>query len=237
MPTLKILYEDNHLLVVDKPAGIATMGTGDDVPTVARQAAAYLKKKYHKPGKVFVGVVSRIDRLVSGVLILARTSKAASRLSEQIRNQTTSKRYLALVEGEVPGPLGQWREVENHLAKNELEQRMEVVSPTTERAQLAQLRLRPLATDASSSLVEVELRTGRKHQIRVQLSACGHPILGDRKYDSHRKFSPGIALHCYRLTVAHPTKQQAMTFESLPNQWRVADSGLWRRGMQVLSSY
>ncbi len=96
---LRVCFEDNHLLVVDKPAGIATMGAASGEPTMARQAAAYLKQKYGKPGNVFVGVVSRLDRLVSGVLVLARTSKAASRLSEQIRQHTTLKRYLAIVEG------------------------------------------------------------------------------------------------------------------------------------------
>lgn len=234
MPELQVIFEDNHLLVVDKPAGIATMGTTADVPSLARQAAAYLKRKYNKPGNVFVGVVSRLDSLVSGVIVLARTSKAASRLSEQIRSQTTRKRYLAFVEGELAGQHAVWHQLCDYVVKNEAAHRMQTVAGPSQHAQEAKLRYRPLATSPTLSLLEVELITGRKHQIRVQLAALGHPILGDVKYESQRRFAPGIALHSFRLSIAHPTQQQAMSFESWPHQWSKVDDKLWRRGVAVL---
>lgn len=234
MPELQIIFEDNHLLVVDKPAGLATMGTMEGVPTLARQAGAYLKKKYNKPGNVFVGVVSRLDSLVSGVIVLARTSKAASRLSEQIRQQATRKRYLAFVEGEIPGEVTQWQQVSDYVVKNEAAHRMQTAAGPGPHAQEARLRYRPLATSPGQSLVEVELITGRKHQIRVQLAALGHPILGDTKYGSERRFAPGIALHSFRLSVAHPTQKDVMSFESWPNHWSKVDEKLWRRSVAVL---
>lgn len=257
MKKLEVVYEDNHLLVVNKPVGIATMGTDPETPTMARMAASYLKEKYHKPGNVFVGVVSRIDRLVSGVLILARTSKGASRLSEQIRNRQVAKRYLAIVEGQtaqsIPQsiPLGiplaapqgisqgltqstplatDWIELVHHVRKNENRQRMEVVSEATESSQVARLQYRTLAQANGQSLVMVNLITGRKHQIRLQLSEMGHPVVGDAKYGatqsmpsssmgaSGRKPNGGIALHCYALKIMHPTRREPLTFVCSPRQ-------------------
>ncbi len=234
MAELQVLYEDNHLLVLDKPAGVATMGTAVGEPTLARDAAEYLKKKYQKPGNVFVGVVSRLDSLVSGVIVFARTSKAASRLSEQIRSQTPRKRYLAMVEGEMQTPVGKWITLSDYLVKNEAAHRMQIAVASNNNAQLAQLRYRPLATSLTTSLVEVELCTGRKHQIRVQLSALGHPVVGDAKYEARRRFSPGIALHSFRLTLAHPTQHKEMSFESWPKHWSKIDNKLWQLGTAVL---
>lgn len=191
------------------------MGSQEGVPTIARQAAEYLKQRYAKPGNVFVGVVSRIDRLVSGVLVLARTSKAAGRLSEQIRQRSVEKRYLALVEGGWAAddiPQGKWIELSDNVAKDERMQRMKIVPETSPQAQPARLRLRPVTSQAGVTLLEVDLLTGRKHQIRLQLSHAGFPILGDSKYGSTRKFANGIALHCQRLQLTHPTKKERMTF-------------------------
>lgn len=219
MTRLEVLYEDNHLLVVDKPVGIATMGVAAEELTMARLAANYLKQKYRKPGNVYVGVVSRLDRMVSGVLLLARTSKAASRLSNQFRQRSVAKRYLACVGGTVPGAAEAWYELNDHLLKSESRQRMEVVSPHHAGAQQATLRYRLLNHDRAHSLLEVELITGRKHQIRAQLTSLGHPIVGDRKYDSNIPFPAGIALHCHYLGVAHPTQQTPLHFRSLPTHW------------------
>ncbi|MEZ6135255.1 MAG: RluA family pseudouridine synthase [Pirellulaceae bacterium] len=226
MTQLRVLYEDNHLLVVDKVAGIATMGTASDVPTVARQAAQYLKQKYNKPGNVFVGVVSRLDSLVTGVLILARTSKAASRLSAQIRQQLPQKRYLALVEGVLPNKMGPWWQLDDWVAKHEGQHRMQIVPKGYQSAQLASLRVRTLAVGARASMVEIELLTGRKHQIRLQLSAAGCPVLGDRKYESTRMFPAGIALHCARVKIEHPTLRATMTFTSLPDEAWLCPTGM-----------
>lgn len=220
MKPLSILYEDNHLLVVDKPAGIATMGTEPHVPTVARQAGAYLKKRYQKPGNVYVGVVSRLDRPVSGVLVLARTSKAASRLSEQIRRREPTKRYLAYVAGVIPHRTdenGQWQTLEDYVSKNEAQRRMQVVDGTHPGAQLARMRVRVLSCVPQGSVLEVDLLTGRKHQIRLQLAQWGYPIVGDTRYGSKRPFAPGIALHCHCLTITHPTKKEPMCFHAPPH--------------------
>lgn len=207
------------------------MGTERNQATVARQAAAYLKHKYRKPGNAFVGVVSRLDRLVSGVLILARTSKAASRLSEQIRSRQVQKRYLACVEGRLEAgneaDASGWREVTHWVCKDERHQKMRTLESKPEvgtessGAKEARLRFRWLANDTRLTLVEVDLLTGRKHQIRLQLSELGHPVLGDAKYGSNRRFPSGIALHCSRVCILHPTRRQPLEFSASPRQhWR-----------------
>ncbi len=221
MSKLSVIYTDNHLLVVDKPAGIATMGTPQDTTTIARQAALYLQQKYNKPGKAFVGVVSRIDRLVSGVLVLARTSKAASRISEQLRQQTVDKFYLAIVEGRWPtaaNSAGRWSEIVDWVAKDDRAQRMRVVDSSHPAAQQARLRVQPLAISGDRSLLKIELLTGRKHQIRLQLAEYGMPIWGDRKYGARSRFvrENAIALHCHQLVLNHPTTKQSMVFRASP---------------------
>lgn len=221
MSQLSVIYTDNHLLVVDKPAGIATMGSPQDTTTIARQAALYLQRKYNKPGKAFVGVVSRIDRLVSGVLVLARTSKAASRISEQLRQQQVEKFYLAIVEGRWPlaaAATAPWSELVDWVAKDEAAQRMRVVDSSHPAAQQARMRVLPLASSGDRSLLKIELLTGRKHQIRLQLAAHGTPIWGDRKYGARSPFAKhdAIALHCQQLALNHPTTKQQMVFRASP---------------------
>lgn len=218
MTRLPVLYEDNHLLVVNKPSGLPTMGATGGSPTVVTLAAAYLRDRYQKPGNVFVGVVSRLDRLVSGVLVLARTSKAASRLSDQIRQRATEKQYRACVEGVMEA--SEWTEVEDWVSKDETHHCMRIVGHTTVGAQQAKLRWRTAARLVASSLLEIELITGRKHQIRLQLSQRGHPILGDQKYGAHTRFARGIALHCHRLVIKHPTRDEQLIFTApVPDYW------------------
>lgn len=217
-PPLKVLYEDNHLLVVEKPAGLATQGVADGTPSVVTRAKAYLKQKYKKPGNVYLGVVSRLDAFVSGVLVLARTSKAADRLTEQFRNGNVQKVYQALVSQLPEPPAG---ELSHWLLKNDKDRRIEVVEPRTKNAQHARLTYRTLGRRRRGTLVEVELHTGRKHQIRVQLAEIGCPIVGDRKYGSRQPFGDrAIALHAVRLTLEHPTTRKPLTIESpLPKDW------------------
>lgn len=213
----QVLYEDNHLLVVDKPAGLATVGTTDR-PSLYRWAGGYLKQKYNKPGNVFVGIVSRLDTVTSGVVVLARTSKGASRLSEQIRQSRMRKEYLAAVEGHLADESG---ERSDWLVKDERAHRMRVAAQDAPGAQLARLQFETLARgghDANAyTLVRVELLTGRKHQIRVQMAAAGHPVWGDRKYGA---VSPavgrGIALHSSVLELEHPTRREPLRFETPP---------------------
>lgn len=217
-PAIEVIYEDNHLLVVNKPPAIATMGAVAGEPTIASLAADYIKVRYQKPGSAFVGIVSRLDSFVSGVLVLARTSKAAARLTEQFKQRQSAKVYLACVEGTLEAP--QWKTLSGFILKNENAHRMQMVPTNTRDAQSAVLELRSLAHAANRSLVEINLLTGRKHQIRAQLSDFGHPIVGDTKYGATTKFPLGIALHSRQLTIVHPTLRTPMTFvANVPPAW------------------
>lgn len=237
MEQLDVIFEDNHLLVVNKAPGIATMGVEAGEVSIVRLAAEYLRHKYAKPGNVFVGVVSRLDSLASGVLVLARTSKAASRLSEQIREQSTSKRYLALVEGDV-AVQSDFVTLEHYVRKNDAAHRVQVVDRNQPGAQLAKLKYRSLLRVGNASVLEVELITGRKHQIRVQLSEMGMTILGDSKYGSKVLWSNAIGLHCFENGILHPTLKTPMTFHSLPMHWqsRIGDKALEQLRLKVMGS-
>lgn len=221
IPSPAVLFEDNHLLVIDKPAGLATVGTTDRY-SVYRWAGEYLKRKFNKPGNVFVGIVSRLDTVTSGVLVVARTSKGAARLSEQIRQSRMRKIYRAVVEGHLVSEAG---ELEDWLRKDDAAHRMRVARASHPDSQLARLRYQTLARQgserASKSLLEIELITGRKHQIRVQLAAAGHPVWGDRKYGAKTPaVGAGIALHSAVLEFEHPTRREPLRFEApTPATW------------------
>ncbi|MFV2065917.1 MAG: RluA family pseudouridine synthase [Pirellulales bacterium] len=215
---LNVLYEDNHLLVVCKPVMLPTMGVADDRPSLLAIAKAYIKQKYDKPGNVYLGIVSRLDAPVSGAVAIARTSKAASRLSRQFRDQSVEKIYWAVVEG-TPDP--QQGRLIDYVRKDERHRRMHLARPDHQGARQARLSYRTLATRGSRSLLEVRLETGRKHQIRLQLAAQGHPIMGDRKYGSRRPFSEGIALHCRTIEFEHPVRRQPLRITApFPPSWR-----------------
>jgi len=215
---LHVLYEDNHLLALVKPAGLPTMGTPEGRPTLLTLAKQYVKQRCQKPGNVYLGVVSRLDAPVTGVVLFARTSKAAARLTEQFRTRAIEKSYWAVVEGVVEptdGRLIDW------LAEDERHRRMHIVGPTMPGAKEARLAYRRLSVVRGNSWVEVELETGRKHQIRLQFSHHGHPVVGDRKYGSREPFSQGIALHARRLVISHPTTGARLEFEApLPEAWQ-----------------
>jgi 23S rRNA pseudouridine1911/1915/1917 synthase len=220
-PPLEVLFEDNHLLVVVKPAGLATQGVAEGTASVLTRAKAYLKAKYKKPGNVYLGVVSRLDSTVSGLLVLARTSKAADRLMKQFQSGSVEKVYWTLVERPpepAEGELSHW------VLKNDRQRRMEVVAPRRQGAQPARLSYRTLSKEKSGTLVEVRLQTGRKHQIRVQLATIHCPIVGDRKYGSRKTFvADAIALHCVRLGFDHPTNKKRMEFcAPPPATWKLA---------------
>lgn len=215
--SLHVLFEDNHCLVVDKPAGLLTMGDHTGEPTLVDAARAYIKHKHNKPGNVFVGVVHRLDRPVSGVVLLARTSKSASRLSEQFRVRTVEKTYLALVEGTVSPPEGV---LEDRLSKDRVRNVVEVVDDDDDDGQDCVLAYRRLRNIGRLTLVEIRPETGRSHQIRVQLAARGWPIVGDRKYGSKINVDGFIALHAASLTFQHPVSRQPVTVSAdLPTVW------------------
>lgn len=206
-PAIVVLYEDNHLLVIDKPAGLLSQAdaTGDaDVLTIAK---AYLAEKYNKPGKVYLGLVHRLDRPVSGVMILARTSKAASRLSEQIRKHEWEKTYEAIVEGEIKKSL----KLQHYLLKNGELNKSKVVDNANDKAKLATLELDVIASVDNHTLVSVNLISGRSHQIRVQLSANKTPIFADIKYGAKRHPKPlDIALRSRSISFIHPVTKEKM---------------------------
>ena len=228
---MKVLYEENHLLVVDKPAGMPTMGADPGVPTVHRWATEYLKQRYHKPCNVFVGIVSRLDSMTTGVLVLARTSKAASRLSIQFGGPGKSKKvsrgaqklYLAMVAGDLESDAGFFRSgtLIDSVWKDDRAHRMRVDHGARADAQQARLKYCVIQRWPSRTLVAVRLLTGRKHQIRLQFADRGHPILGDRKYGSVDSFPEGVALHSWHLLITHPTTEQPLRFcASVPQQWQ-----------------
>lgn len=222
MSHLPVLYEDNHLLVVNKPAGLPTMGVAEGEPSAWRMATAYIKRKYQKPGNVYLGVVSRLDTVTSGVLIFARTSKAAERLSEQIRAHQVKKTYWAAPEKaltQTSGELFDW------VYKDDAAHRMRIGTERSPAAQQAHLRYRQVAQLREAPLYEIELVTGRKHQIRLQFSSRHAPLWGDTKYGGNRSFSLGIALHARSLSVKHPTRDELLTWNApLPASWKIFDA-------------
>lgn len=213
-----ILWEDNHLLAVIKPAGLATMGVSAEKESLLSLAKQYIKQKYAKPHNVYLGVVSRLDAPVTGVVLLARTSKAAGRLSAQFRTRAVEKTYWALV-ADVPTPPE--AECIDWLRKHERHRKVLITDPDDPGAQQACLSYRAVWAGRHVCLLEIRLDTGRKHQIRVQLAARNLPVLGDRKYGSSVPFVPGIALHARRLTFTHPVRKDRLTLEApIPESWR-----------------
>ena len=210
---LDILFEDNHLLVVNKPGGMLTQkdSTGDvSLQEIGKQ---YLKEKYNKPGNVYLALMSRIDRPASGVIVMARTSKAASRLTQQFKQSTPRKIYYAIVDGQVP-------------RKSKLDDKIyrrgssSYISETRQKGKTAQLDFRRLEFDGKYSLVRINLHTGRHHQIRVQFAHRGFSILGDFRYGSKIKFPHRtIALHARELTILHPTTKEPLTFTKAPPEY------------------
>jgi 23S rRNA pseudouridine1911/1915/1917 synthase len=217
--TLRVLFEDNHCLAVHKPAGLLTVGDRTGDVTLVDLARDDLRRRYQKPGNVFVGVVHRLDRPVSGVVLFAKTSKAAGRLAEQFRLGRVEKVYQALVEGRT----AKEGVLIDRLVKDRESNIVRRASHGTADARECRLAFRRLKIDAETTLLEIRPQTGRSHQIRVQLASAGHPIVGDRKYGSKRAFAEGIALKAVRLTFEHPVRKIPVTVEA-PPEWPPAVS-------------
>ena len=214
---LEILYEDNHCLAIAKPSGVASAHFQGEDETLDRLVKEYLKDKYKKPGKVFLGIVHRLDKPVTGVLLFARTSKAAARLSEQFREGTIEKTYWAIVEGQVQRDAGS---LEDWLRKNLDTHRVDVLEPNAKGARQSLLHFQRRGMTADLTWLEVRPQTGRTHQLRVQFAHHGHPIYGDAKYGSVRTFGDGIALHARALTFLHPVRYEPITLTAeLPAAW------------------
>ena len=209
---LKILYEDNHLLGLYKEAGRLVQGDRTGDITLLALAKDYLREKYHKPGNVFLGLVHRLDRPVSGVVFFARTSKAASRLATSFRLRRVEKIYRAVVEGSLATDTGT---LVNDLVRHGTHSR--VAKESQPKAKRAELDYRVVSRKSGYTLVEVRPATGRHHQIRVQFADTGHPVAGDMKYGSSQPLADrSIALHALRLSVEHPVKDGLVTIEAPP---------------------
>ena len=214
MQNLKVIYEDNHIIVVEKKPNIPSQSdkTGDiDMLTIVKE---YIKEKYNKPGNVYLGLVHRLDRPVGGIMIFAKTSKSASRLSNQVREKIFKKEYLAVVDGK---PVPEKGTLEDYLYKDERNNISKVVKKEKKNAKLAKLDYELVKYNEikNLSLLKINLHTGRHHQIRVQLSNFGHSIYGDQKYGKRGK-GKQIALWAYKLTIEHPITKEKMEFVDYP---------------------
>jgi 23S rRNA pseudouridine1911/1915/1917 synthase len=216
MPMLEVLYEDNHILAVNKPAGLLVHGDETGDTTLADLAKAYIRQKYNKPGNVFVGVVHRLDRPVSGVVLLAKTSKSLARLNELFRSKKTHKTYWAVVANRPPqeeGMLVHW------LVKDSSRNITKAFAKENKSGQRAELNYKLLKVQQHKYLLEVNPITGRPHQIRVQLASMQCPILGDLKYGAPLPLpDKSIALHARQLQFEHPTLKTPVTISALPPQ-------------------
>ncbi len=220
-----VIYEDNHLLVVDKPVGIATQGSPANEESLFTLAQNYVKRKYNKPGNVYLGVVSRLDLPVSGVVVFARTSKAAERLNCQFREHSVEKTYQALAQGRMEVISGAMEDFicEDRRTQQRWVSRTQVARQANQSSQIemkeAKLSYRVLELFKNSTLVEVKLLTGRKHQIRLQFASRGFPLIGDGKYGAKPISHRGICLHASELVITHPTQKSRLRFQSPHPNW------------------
>ncbi|WP_397568722.1 RluA family pseudouridine synthase [Schlesneria sp. T3-172] len=226
VPRLEILREDGPLIALNKPSGLLTQGVPHAQASLEGLVKQYLKEQHHKPGNVYLGVPHRLDRPVSGVVVFAKNSKAADRLAEQFRNRSIRKTYLAVVES-VPlpteGTLTDW------LLKDATAAHVSVVSRGTEGSKQAVLDYEVIAVKGKRALVQIELHTGRMHQIRVQFGSRGWPIVGDKQYgavltdEAGRDYNPQVSpigLHAWRLVLKHPVRYDDIRLEApLPRHW------------------
>lgn len=224
MENLKILYEDNHIIVVEKKPNIPSQAdkTNDiDMLTIIKK---YIKEKYNKPGEVYLGLIHRLDRPVGGVMIFAKTSKSASRLSEQVRNKTFKKQYLVIIDGKMEK---MHDTLEDYLLKNERNNLSKVVTENVKNAKFASLEYNVIKynEELNLSVLKVNLHTGRHHQIRVQLASRGHSIYADQKYGTRGR-GKQICLWAYSLTIQHPVTKENMTFYNEPEKvgsWKILE--------------
>ena len=222
---LNIIYEDNHIIVVEKIPNILSQDDETGDISMMKLVKDYLKEKYKKPGNVYLGLVHRLDRPVGGVLVFAKTSKAASRISNEVREKNFKKEYLAIVDGKLKNNKGT---LENYLYKDRKSNTSYVVDKEKKEAKKSILDYEVLKYDKEKdlSLLKINLHTGRHHQIRVQLSNINHSIYGDQKYGTRGK-NKQIALWAYKLTIIHPTKKEKMVFTCKPKKigiWKMLDN-------------
>ena len=209
---IKVIYEDNHIIVVEKPINIPVQEDDSKDMDFLNMIKNYIKEKYNKPGNVYVGLVHRLDRPVGGLMVFAKTSKAASRLSEQVRLNKLYKVYHAVLEG-IPAK-------EGHLEDYLLKDNKTNTTRVDKSGKLSILDYKLISTVENLSLVKVFLKTGRSHQIRVQFSSRKVPLYGDQRYNKNAKIGQQIALYATELSFEHPTTKEILTFKiDLPNKY------------------
>lgn len=218
---MEVLYEDNHIIIVSKTSSEIVQGDKTGDTPLSETVAAWLKEKYSKPGNVFVGVTHRLDRPVSGIVVFAKTGKALARLNEMFRDGNVDKRYLAIVKNRPENDEG---ELHNWLVRNEKQNRSYAYDTEKPGSKEAVLKYRLIGSSKNYHLLEIELMTGRHHQIRCQLSKMGCPIKGDLKYGAERSNPDGsISLHAYHICFEHPVShKQISVFAPVPedNLWQ-----------------
>ncbi len=220
---MTVLYEDNHIIAVNKTCNEIVQGDKTGDTPLADTVKVYIKEKYHKPGEVFLGVTHRLDRPTSGVVLFARTSKALSRLNEMFKShEQIRKTYWAIVQG---APKQAEARLENWLVRNEAQNKSYIAKPGAKEAKLAVLSYKTLVKGDHYTLLEVNLETGRHHQIRCQLAAIGCPIKGDLKYGAKRSNPDGgISLHARKIEFIHPVSKQDICITA-----PVPDDSLWQQ--------
>ena len=206
MNNLNIIYEDNHIIVVEKPVNMLSQSDNTKELDLQTALKMYIKEKYHKPGNVYIGLVHRLDRPTGGLMVFARTSKSASRLSEEIRNKSFKKSYLAVINGKTK----EKDTLEDYLEK---QGNISIIS-TKEKGKYAKLDYELIAYKDNLSLVKVNLETGRNHQIRLQFKSRNMPLYGDNKYNNEK--NKNLGLYAYKLEFTHPTKKEKMVFINYP---------------------
>ena len=224
MNNLNVLYEDNHIIVVEKKPNVLSQGdiTGDkDLLTMVKE---YVKKKYKKEGNVYIGLVHRLDRPVGGIMVFARTSKAAKRLNEQIKKHEFNKTYVAVLDGNLNKEKGK---LVNYLYKDEKLKKSFVTSKDNKNAKLSELEYEVIGHFGCKTIVKINLITGRHHQIRVQFSNIGYPLYGDQLYG--RKNKEQIRLFACKLEFMHPTLKTKMQFKLLPKWKELEDETIIHR--------
>jgi len=209
MNKLNILYEDNHIIVVVKPVNILSQSDITNDPDMLTLIKSYLKEKHHKPGNVYLGLVHRLDRVVGGVMVFAKTSKAASRLSEAIRENKFHKEYLAICHGKV-------KETDTFIDYLQKKDDFSTIVTDIKHGKLSELsyELASYNEKLDLSLVKVHLKTGRHHQIRVQFSSRGYPLIGDNRYGNDKNME--IGLFAYKLSFPHPITKEILSFSFIP---------------------
>ncbi len=210
---LIVLYEDNHVIVVLKPQNLASCPDESGDENLLDRVKEYVKRKYNKPGNVYIGLVHRLDRPTGGVMVFAKTSKAAGRLSEQMKSGDFEKKYLTVLVG---APNAESGTLTHYLKKNTVNNMVYLCPQGTDGAKLASLDYRILAKADPLALAEIVLHTGRSHQIRVQMAGIAHPVYGDMRYGGEKAQKGKLALWAYSLSFTHPVTQERMRFVCEP---------------------